>query len=188
MTARLGEYECQRCGHFMPRAAAGPMAAATPSTPAASPVRTGRDARQVPPIFDAPQPAPSRYLRTEREDPGPRRIAIEKAVFVTLTGLTLITGNCLALAPPGTSRESYITLILGALLFTGFAAGMLYVNWEAFQQWAVVGLFVIMLFYGYAVYDGWLDYSPILHIKLCVDGGLMLWLATLLWRSSHHVL
>lgn len=187
MAPRLGEYECQRCGHFMSRSAAGP-AAATPSAPAASMARTGRGRQQAPPIFDTPQPAPSRMLQAEREDPRARRIALEKAVFITLAALTLSAGNCLTLAPPGAGPGIYAKLVFGALLFTALAAGMLYVNWEDFQQWAVVGLFVIMLFYGYSVYEGWLDYPQELRIKLCVDGGLMLWLATLLWRSSHHVL
>jgi hypothetical protein len=185
MTARLGEYECQRCGHFMARAAAQQ---APRQAVAASPVHTGRRGREAPAIFDTPQPAPSRYLQTERDDPGPRRIAWEKAVFLTLTALTLSIGNCLALAPPGAGTGMYLKLVFGALFFTGLAACLVYVNWEAFQQWAVVGVFVLMIFYGFAIYENWQDYSQVLRIKLCIDGGLMLWLSTLLWRSSHHVL
>lgn len=188
MTLRLGEYECQRCGHFISRAKVDAGTEPSAMSSGQQVPSSTRGGRQVPPIFDTPQPAPSRIVTTQREDPRSRFVAIEKAIFLIITGLVLSAGNILALAPPGAGEGMYIKLVFGALCFTALAAGMLYVNWEAFQQWAVVGLFVVMLFYGYAVYDGWLDYAPLLRIKLCVDGGLLLWLATLLWRSSHHVL
>jgi hypothetical protein len=184
MAARLGEYECRGCGHFMPLNA--PEAALAGSATGEQGREQGKR-RGFPAIFDMPQPAPSRVLKGERDDPRPRRIVIEKAVFMCITILALVVGNCLALAPPGAGPGAYIKLAIGALAFSALAAGMLYVNWEAFQQWAVVGVVVILGIYAYTVYSGWQDYSPVLQTKLCVDGGLMLWLATLLWRSSHLI-
>jgi hypothetical protein len=181
MAVRLGEYECRGCGHFLP------LSTPDPGPAAAGQGRAPGKRREVPAIFDRPQPPPSRVNQALKADPRPRRIAVEKTVFVSIATLVLVAGNCLALAPAGSGPAAYLRLVIGALVFSALAAGMLYVNWEAFQQWAVVAVVVLLGIYAYSVYSGWADYSPVLRIKLCADGCLMLWLATLLWRSSHVV-
>jgi hypothetical protein len=205
MIVRLGEYECQRCGHFM--SAVKPVAEkeeAGVKDGAGGAGGTGEARRskldgkasggawrerpaEAARMLAPPQPAPSHFLTLESMDLGPWRLAAEKRLFLIIAAVALAAGNCAALLRPGAPFRLYFWLVIGALVIVGFLAFALYVDWAAFQRVGVLALIVALAFYAYSACAGWAGYSLLLKIKLAVDAALMIWLATLLWRNSRMV-
>lgn len=171
LLARLGEYECARCGHFIPSL----TKAKQPATAIPPP---------LPPILDTPQPARSRLLGATPLDARSQHLTLEKQLFIITGTILVAAGNCLAFAPPRPAPGVFLALIGAAALIGALAALMLYANWQSFQQLAALAVIAGLGFYAYSVYAGWPDLMWQLKVKLCVDGALLVWLDVLLWRSS----
>lgn len=200
MIVRLGEFECTRCGHFVSavkpvaekeeagvKDGAGGAGGTGEARRSKLDGKAGRGtwrerAAEAARLLTPPQPAPSRFLSAWSSDLRPARFAVEKQVFLIIATLALAVGNCLVFLRPGMPLRLYVGFVISALLIGALLAFALYSDWTAFQQVSLVLLIAGLAFYAHSIYVGWETFPPLLKIKLCVDGVLLIWLVTLLWR------
>jgi hypothetical protein len=196
---RLQEYDCLRCGYFMPvpkpepvpaaaEAADGPAA---PATTAPAPKAAHSKALFTPELLlDTPQPPPSRLIAPRQSDVEAydRRLSIEKAVFCAVAAIVLITGNLLVLRGQSQLGGSgaAASMVIGGLIYAAIAAVLLYIDWGIVKRYSIYFFLVTMFFVGYACYSFYTDKHPAMAYKLAADFALLGWMVSLLYRDCNR--
>jgi len=142
MTRRLAEYECPQCGYFISEKAllrGGAGQAIAGRGVASLPARPGRRGLA---LLDDPARGERRWLALKR--------AYLLVLFAGLVGGTLIKAW---LVPTFTITVRFVGLVaLAALIPTGLAALVLFIDWRAFRLAGQVAALLLLFACGYELY------------------------------------
>jgi hypothetical protein len=173
MVQRLDEYECERCGHFMPL---------EPDAAAAAPARRGG----IPGIHTAPQPPPSGRLMGNSRGMREHHLALAQRAYLIVLAISQLLGGLVLMGIPKSQLGFTLTIahvIVATILTMAVAATLVYIDWFDLKKIALVIIAVSILGFGFIIYRNIKIFQPVISVKLLVDTGMQVWLMVLLFRD-----